>query len=74
MLLSRERRHHEADGLVSKPRGNKRHAEFVGMTDDEIREIARNPKLPEAVRGKARTEEKARKLRNRRKRAGGDDR
>jgi len=56
---------------MSKPRGNRRHAELVGMTDDEIREIARNPKLPDDVRGKARTEEKARKLRNRRKRGGG---
>lgn len=59
--------------LMSKPRGNRRHAEFVGMTNREVREIARNPSLPEAVRQKARTEEKARKLRNRRKRGGGGD-
>jgi len=57
---------------LSKPRGNKRHAEFVVMTNDEITEIAQNPKLPEGVRQKARTEEKARKLRNRRRRGGGD--
>lgn len=57
---------------MSKRRGNKRHAEFAGMTDDEVSQIAHNLKLSKDIRGKAQTEEKARKLRNRRKRGGGD--
>jgi hypothetical protein len=38
-----------------------RHSEFVGLTDAEVRALARDPTLPAAVRREAQAEEKYRK-------------
>lgn len=56
---------------MSKRKGKRRHSEFMALPLNEIASIARNPNLPAEVRQKARTEEKARRVRNRQKRQGG---
>jgi len=55
---------------VGKRKGRQRHTEFTDMSAEEISEIARDPHTPPARRRRAQAEEKARQLRNRRKRKG----
>ena len=55
--------------IFSKKRTNRRDSGLIGVSDDEIREKARDPSLSGEERNRYRQEEKVRGLRNKQKRA-----
>ena len=59
----------EGYSIFSKKRTNRRDSGLIGVSDDEIREKARDPSLSGEERNRYRQEEKVRGLRNKQKRA-----